>query len=269
MFGFGEEKVVKKYNNNIKDFKITKSVAISEYLKIKYGIKVGDVITIDTPKGKQDFRVREIFTSYSTTNGFIIFDNVFQKKYWNDNKFNQINLYVKKGVNVDNVINRLNKLINKNGTLNISNNKTLKRKILNIFDKSFAITYAIQGIALVVSLLGVGNMLYAVALERRKEISILKYLGSSNKLLSNIYTLSSGIVGFFGTIYGVLLGIILSVIILKVVNTKSFGWTIDFYIQYGKLGIFLFILMFFVVLSGFLPIKTIKGIDPKKFASYE
>jgi len=269
MLGFGDEKVVKKYHNGINDFKVTKSVAVSEFFKIKYGIKEGDFIQIDTPKGLEKFEVREIFNSYSTVNGFIIFDNSFQKKYWGEFRYTQISIYLKKGVNADTVISKLETLINNYNKLDIFNNNTIRKKVMNIFDKSFAITYAIQGIALIVSLLGMGNMLYAVALERRKEISILKYLGANNRMLSKIYTLSAGIIGLFGTLYGLLLGGILSVIIIKVVNTKSFGWQVDYDINFLKISLLLFTLVIFVIFAGILPFKTIKQLDPKKFATYE
>ncbi|MDK2792590.1 MAG: putative transport system permease protein [Deferribacteres bacterium] len=269
LFGFGEERVVKKHHDGIENFNVTKSVAISEYLKVKYGIDKGDYIDIDTPKGTEKFKVREVFTSYSTTNGFIIFDNSFQKKYWGELKFTQISIYLKKGANPDNVIAELEDLINKNKSLDIYNNLTIRQKVIKIFDKSFAITYAIQLIALIVSLLGVGNMLYAVSLERRKEISILKYLGSSNKLLVKIYTFSATVIGILGTIYGSIPGGILSIIIIRVVNTKSFGWTIEFDVRYFKLFILLLILIIFVSIAGFLPVRTFKKVDPKKFTAFE
>ncbi|UOD33742.1 ABC transporter permease [Deferribacteraceae bacterium V6Fe1] len=269
ILGFGEEKVVKKYHNGIDNFKVTKSVAVSEFFKIRYGFKEGDLIEIDTPKGKEEFKIREIFTSYSTVNGFMIFDNSFQKNYWDEFKFTQVSIYLKKGADADKIIYNLESLINNEGSLDIFDNDIIRKKVIKIFDKSFAITYAIQGVALIVSLLGVGNMLYAVALERRKEISILKYLGANNRLLSKIYTLSAGIIGLFGALYGVLLGGILSVIIIKVVNTKSFGWSIEYHVNYLKTSLLLLVLVLFVIFAGLLPIKTIKQLDPKKFASFE
>ena len=220
-------------------------------------------------KGKVKFKIREVFTSYSNLNGFIILDNYYQKKYWDELKFTQISIYLKKGVDRDQVLKKLEELLNVAGELDIFDNHVIRKKVVKIFDKTFAITYAIQGIALIVSLLGVGNMLYAVALERRREISILKYLGTDDKLLTKIYTLSAGLIGVAGTVYGFILGYILSEIIVKVVNTKSFGWSIAFQIDLAKNLYLLIILIFFVILSGLLPIKTIKQLDPKRFVTNE
>ncbi|ADR17956.1 FtsX-like permease family protein [Calditerrivibrio nitroreducens] len=269
LLGFGDEKVVKKYHNGNYDYRVTDSVAVSEFFKIRYGLKEGDTIEIDTPKGKVKFKIREVFTSYSNLNGFIILDNYYQKKYWDELKFTQISIYLKKGVDRDQVLKKLKELLNVAGELDIFDNHVIRKKVVKIFDKTFAITYAIQGIALIVSLLGVGNMLYAVALERRREISILKYLGTDDKLLTKIYTLSAGLIGVAGTVYGFILGYILSEIIVKVVNTKSFGWSIAFQIDLAKNLYLLIILIFFVILSGLLPIKTIKQLDPKRFVTNE
>ncbi|WP_273265481.1 ABC transporter permease [Flexistipes sinusarabici] len=269
IYGFGNEKVVKQYNDNMEDYKVTDSVAVSEYIKIKYGIEKDEKILIDTPAGRKKFRVREVFTSYSTTQGFIIFDKSFQKKYWNSSAFTQLSIFLKKNAVTEKVIKKIREELGGKYTLDILNNKVLRQKVMGIFNNSFQITYAIQLTALIISLLGVANMLYAVALERKREISILKYLGADNKFLTKIYMISAGFIGFCGIIYGVILGFILSFIIIKVVNTISFGWSIGIHLNVISIFTTLVILLIFVIIAGILPLKTIKQTDPKKSVSYE
>jgi len=269
IYGFGDEKVVKKYNDNIENYNITRTTAVSEYLKIKYGIEKGDDILIDTPAGRKKFKVREVFTSYSTTQGFIILDKSFQKKYWGSSAFTQLSVFLKKDADTEKVIKKIKEKLEGAYTLDILNNNVLRQKVMGIFNNSFQITYAIQLTALIISLLGVANMLYAVALERKREISILKYLGADNKFLTKIYMISAGFIGFCGIIYGVILGFILSFITIKVVNTISFGWSISIHLNAVKIFITLMILLIFVILAGILPLKTIKQTDPKKSVSYE
>lgn len=269
IYGFGDEKVVKRYNDNMENYNVTRSAAVSEYLNIKYGIKKGDDILIDTPAGRKKFKVREVFTSYSTTQGFIIMDKSFQKKYWNSSAFTQLSVFLKKNADTEKVIKKIKDELENTYTLDIMNNKLLRQKVMGIFNNSFQITYAIQLTALIISLLGVANMLYAVALERKREISILKYLGADNKFLTKIYMISAGFIGFCGIIYGVILGFILSFIIIKVVNTISFGWSISIHLDVISIFTTLVILLIFVILAGILPLKTIKQTDPKKSVSYE
>jgi len=269
IYGFGDEKVVKKYNDNIENYNIIRTTAVSEYLKIKYGIEKGDDILIDTPAGRKKFKVREVFTSYSTTQGFIILDKSFQKKYWGSSAFTQLSVFLKKDADTEKVIKKIKEKLEGAYTLDILNNNVLRQKVMGIFNNSFQITYAIQLTALIISLLGVANMLYAVALERKREISILKYLGADNKFLTKIYMISAGFIGFCGIIYGVILGFILSFITIKVVNTISFGWSISIHLNAVKIFITLMILLIFVILAGILPLKTIKQTDPKKSVSYE
>jgi len=269
IYGFGDEKVVKRYNDNIENYNIIRTTAVSEYLKIKYGIEKGDDILIDTPAGRKKFKVREVFTSYSTTQGFIILDKSFQKKYWGSSAFTQLSVFLKKDADTEKVIKKIKEKLEGAYTLDILNNNVLRQKVMGIFNNSFQITYAIQLTALIISLLGVANMLYAVALERKREISILKYLGADNKFLTKIYMISAGFIGFCGIIYGVILGFILSFITIKVVNTISFGWSISIHLNAVKIFITLMILLIFVILAGILPLKTIKQTDPKKSVSYE
>lgn len=269
IYGFGDEKVVKRYNDNIENYNITRTTAVSEYLNIKYGIEKGDDILINTPAGRKKFKVREVFTSYSTTQGFVILDKSFQKKYWDSSAFTQLSVFLKKDADTEKVIKKIKEELEGTYTLDILNNNVLRQKVMGIFNNSFQITYAIQLTALIISLLGVANMLYAVALERKREISILKYLGADNKFLTKIYMISAGFIGFCGIIYGVILGFILSFITIKVVNTISFGWSISIHLNAVKIFITLVILLIFVILAGILPLKTIKQTDPKKSVSYE
>jgi len=269
IYGFGDEKVVKRYNDNIENHNVTNTVAVSEYLKIKYGIEKGDEILIDTPAGQKKFKVREVFTSYSTTQGFIILDKSFQEQYWGSTASTQLSIFLKKGVDTEKVIEKIREDLGGKYTLDILNNNILRQKVMGIFNNSFQITYAIQLTALIISLLGVANMLYAVALERKREISILKYLGANNKFLTKIYMISAGFIGFCGIIYGVILGFILSFIIIKVVNTISFGWSIGIHLDVLNISVTLVFLLIFVIIAGILPLKTIKQTDPKKSISYE
>jgi putative ABC transport system permease protein len=280
--GFTNSEVMKKYfkleyldrkdrEKALDELKENQEVAISEYLRKIYGFKRGDKITLDTLEGKKDFVVNGVFLSYSTTSGLLIMDRKWLKKYWKLDDVTQISLFLKKSVDSKEFEKKLKSSLISNGnySLEILNNKEIRKKIFKIFDRSFAITYAIEFIAIVISLIGIANTLLAFVIERKREISILRYLGGSWNQIKGVLILSAGISAMSGIFLGVVLGLLISIIFIKVVNQISFGWIVNYQIPF--LFIFLLTIILFVstTVAGFFPSAIAKKIDPKRFISFE
>jgi putative ABC transport system permease protein len=149
------------------------------------------------------------------------------------------------------------------------NNQELRNKILDIFNKTFAITYAIEFISIIVSLIGVINTLMALVFNRKREISIIRYIGGSWEQIRQTFLLSAGIVGITGIVLGTLLGLIMSIVLIQVVNKISFGWEIHFQLPFVYLLCVSFLLFIAILSAGLLPSKVARKIDPKRFVSFE
>jgi putative ABC transport system permease protein len=242
---------------------------ISEYLSTKYGLKKGDVIKLRSPLGDVAFRVNDIFSSYATTSGFVYVDRKWLNKYWGLDDMTQMSVYLKRDADVDKFIRRLREKLPPGYSVDIMNNQTLRNKIMDIFKKNFAITYAIEFISLIVSLIGVINTLLALVFERRREISVIRYLGGSWGQIQQTLILSAGIVGFAGICWGSLLGSLMSIILVQVVNKISFGWEIDFRIPFVYLFAVAVVLFLTTLFSGIFPSRVARKIDPGRFVSFE
>lgn len=242
---------------------------ISQFLSIKYGLQKGDPITLESPSGNVQFTINDIFSSYATTAGFIYLDRKWLKRYWGIDDATQISVYLKKDADVAGFIHKVRERLSPEYSLEIMNNQELRDKVLDIFNKSFAITYAIEIISILVSLIGVINTLLALVFERKREISILRYLGGSWSQVQQNLMLSAGLVGVAGIVLGMLLGPVMSFILIQVVNKISFGWEIHFRVPVLSLSAVTFILFVTTVFAGFLPSKVARKIDPRRFVSFE
>ena len=260
----------RKYESVLREMTGARPTAgISEYLSTRYGLKRGDTIELKSPSGDVAFRVNDIFSSYATTSGFIYIDRKWLTKYWGLDDMTQMSVYLKKGVNADEFIQRLRKKLPAGYSLEIMNNQTLRERVMDIFNKSFAITYAIEFISIIVSLMGVINTLLALVFERSREISIIRYLGGSWRQIRQTLVLSAGVIGLAGIFFGSLLGLLMSIILVHVVNKISFGWEIDFRIPFLYLSAVTSVLFLTTLLAGILPSKIARKIDPTRFVSFE
>jgi putative ABC transport system permease protein len=149
------------------------------------------------------------------------------------------------------------------------NNDELRRRVLAIFDKTFAITYAIEAISIAVSLIGVINTLMAFVLERKREISVLRYLGGSWQQITQVLVISAGVVGIGGIFLGSVMGMMMSIIFITVINKVSFGWEIQFGVPWLYLSGVAAALFLTTLLAGLIPSRVARKVDPRRFISFE
>jgi len=260
----------REYEEILKEMEGDEQVAgISEYLSIQYGLKKNDTIELKSPAGNVAFRINDVSSSYSTTSGFVYIDRKWLNRYWGLDDTTQISVYVSRDTALNQFIPRLKEKLLPEYSLEIWNNRELRDKVMDIFNTSFAITYAIEFISIMVSLIGVITALLSLVIERKREISIIRYLGASWKQIQQTLMLSAGIIGITGIILGTFLGSIMSMILIRVVNKISFGWEIHFRIPLIILVTILIIVFLTTVFAGYLPSRVARKIDPRKFVSFE
>lgn len=260
----------KEYEGVLEEMQGSEPVAgISEYLSTKYGLKKGDTIGLKSPDGVIRFRINDVFSSYATTSGFIYIDRKWLKTYWGVDDSTQISVYLKENTDAEMFIRKIREKLLPRYSLEIMNNQELRNKIMDIFNKSFAITYAIELVSIIVSVIGVINTLLALVFERKREISIIRYLGGAWEQIRQTFILSAGVIGVTGIFWGALLGSLMSVILIYVVNKISFGWEIHFRIPFLYIFLVTAVLFLTTLLAGFLPSKIVKKIDPRRFVSFE
>jgi putative ABC transport system permease protein len=110
----------------------------------------------------------------------------------------------------------------------IYSNATLRREILNVFDSTFAITYALEIIAIAVAMLGVAGTLLTLVLERRRELSLLRLTGADRRQVRRMVIIEAALIGAISQGIGLAVGFGLSMVLIYVINVQSFGWTIQF-----------------------------------------
>jgi len=144
----------------------------------------------------------------------------------------------------------------------VASNQSLRRNAIAIFDRTFAITYALEAVAIIVAMLGAANSLLALVLDRRREMGLLRYLGASSAQIRRMILLEAGFIGMLGLLLGLALGMVLSLLLIYVVNKQSFGWTIQFHPPRELLAGALMLVWCATVLAGLYPARLATRLDP-------
>ena len=111
----------------------------------------------------------------------------------------------------------------------------IRANSLRIFDRSFAVTYWLQGVAIAIGLFGIAASFSAQVLARRKEFGLLAHLGFTRAQVLAVVAGEGAAWTAIGAVAGLALGLAVSVVLVNVVNPQSFHWTMDLLVPWLRL----------------------------------
>ncbi len=200
-------------------------VLVSETFSRHFGVRLGEVLDLPTPGGSRRVAVRGILADYGNERGSILLDRPVFLAWFQDPRVASLALYLRDGESAETVADRLRR---EYPGLQIRSNQSLRTQVTTIFRQTFALTYALEAIGLLVAVLGLAEGLTGLALARRGEIWSLRALGASRSELTLILLLEGLGVALAGLLAGLGLGLLLARILVDVLNPQVFGWTLSF-----------------------------------------
>jgi putative ABC transport system permease protein len=204
-------------------------VILSESFSRRFGVKSGETITLEGIQGPTEFKVGAIFYDYTTEHGLVMMDRPIFLKTFGDRTLNNIGIFI----DPDNphradLLQEVRKRAEARG-LPVLTGAQLHENILNVFDTTFAITRSMRAIAIVVAFFGIAGALLTLFIERSREFGIYRALGFSTGQVAKM-TLMEGLgMGLVSFLFSMAVGTMLAVLLIKVINIRSFNWTIFYY----------------------------------------
>jgi putative ABC transport system permease protein len=228
-------------------------VIISEVLAKRLGVSVGDPLPLTTPSGTEQFPVKGVFYDYATDGGKVVMDQGLFEEKWGEQDATVFAVYLKEGQALAAVRREIeDTLKNERPIVTISNGE-LKEEILDIFDRTFRVTYVLELIALSVAVLGIMNTLLTSILERRRELATLRAIGASGRQIQGLIFWESCYLAGLGAVVGIVVGMALSVVLIKVINKQSFGWTIQYTLAWETIGMAVLVAFVAALIGAWAP----------------
>jgi putative ABC transport system permease protein len=215
----------------------TGGALLSEVLATRLQLREGDTVTITTPTGPAAVPVEGIFYDYATDGGKMVMDRAWYQRQWHDDRVTVYSVYVAPGADSEQVrqsiVTHVAGLDGMTLPPLVIRNHELRQEILDIFDRSFVLTYVLEAIAVLVAVLGIVNTLVTAVLERRREFAALRAIGASTRQVEGLVLWEAAYLGLIGAALGVAGGLLLALLLIRVINKQSFGWTIQMTIPGG------------------------------------
>ncbi len=234
---------------------------VSEPFANKHHVEAGSTLTLSLGGHSVPLRILGVYYDYASERGYILLDRHVLLRYLPDPAPSNVAVYLKPGVPLDEGRAAVERAIASHSVLVIAN-RSLRDEAMRIFDRTFAITYALEAVAILVAVMGMAGALLALIIDRRRELGLLRFLGSSAAQIRRLILFEAGLLGLLANAIGLALGVLLSLILIYVINKQSFGWTIQFHWPVAVLLGSLTTVFLAAVLSGLYPARVAMRLNP-------
>ncbi|MDE3198668.1 MAG: ABC transporter permease, partial [Acidobacteriota bacterium] len=234
---------------------------VSEPFANKHRVRRGQILAVPLGARTVNLTVAGIYYDYANDRGFVLVDRATLLRYLPNQPPTNIAVYAKPGYSRPKLQSDLESRL-KDFALVIAPNDVLRRGAIEVFDRTFAVTYALEAVALAVAMLGAANSLLALVLDRRREIGLIRYLGAAGQQVRSMILSEAALLGLLAGSLGLALGTGLSLVLIYVVNKQSFGWTIQFHPPALLLGGALLLVWAVTILAGVYPARFAARLQP-------
>lgn len=239
-------------------------VFVSEAMQSLYGASVGTRLALPIPGGSTTHViVRGVWRDYARQHGAIAMPAADYQRLTGDERVNDLALWLRPGANPAAVQRDLRALASALGLdgalLEFASVGEIRATSLRIFDRSFAVTYWLQAVAIAIGLFGIAASFSAQVLARRKEFGLLAHLGLTRAQVLRVVAAEGAVWTAAGALLGLLLGLAISVVLVKVVNPQSFHWTMDLLLPWTRLAALCAAVMAAGTLTAWLAARSAAG----------
>ena len=212
------------------------SVYASEAFASLYRVRPGDHIALPLPDGRQArVLVRGLWRDYARVQGALAIDRADWIALSGDERINDLAIWLAPGADPAAVETGVRSLAGNPALVELSTPAEIRATSLRIFDRSFAVTYWLQAVAIAIGLFGVAASYSAQTLARSKEFGTLQHLGFTRRQMLALVAGEGLAWTGAGAVLGIALGLAVSVVLVHVVNPQSFHWTMQLSIPWGRL----------------------------------
>ena len=208
---------------------------ISEAIAETYGHGLGTRFDIPIAGLLVTVTVAGIWRDYGRQQGAIVMERKRFIALTGDERANDAGIWLLPNIDVATLRSRL-QLLAPGG--NITTPGELRTRSLAVFDRTFAVTYALEAAAVLIGLAGLAASFSGVVLARRREFGVLRHVGFRRSDIARMLALQGGAVATLAAIVGLIAGGIMSLILVHVINRQAFGWTMDLQVPWLTLALF-------------------------------
>lgn len=233
----------------------------SEAMVDVYGYAVGQVVELPLAGRFERFTVAGIWRDYARQHGSVIVERELYAALTGDRDSNDAALYLAPGASPAAIEQTLRATLPGGDHLEFGAPGTIRARSLNVFDRTFAVTYALEAVAVLIGLFGLSSSFGALVLARSREFGMLRHVGMTRRQIGAMLAAEGALVSALGLALGLALGWVISLVLIHVVNRQSFHWSMELHPPWGLLCLLAAALLLLATLTALASGRRALGVD--------
>lgn len=234
---------------------------ISEAVADLESLAPGRTLTLPLAGRNATFTVAGVWRDYARQQGAVVIERARYRALTGDATVNEAALWLAPDASVAKVRNAIATYAGGTTRIQAATPRDLRQLSLATFDRTFAVTYALEAAAVVIGLVGLSAALVAQTLARSREFGMLRHLGMTRRQIGAMLAIEGATLAAIGVVSGLVLGFAISLILIRVVNRQSFHWGMDVHVPWVSLGLLSCVLLALATLTARLSARGATSID--------
>jgi len=236
-------------------------VWVSEAAVDLYGFAPGSVIALPIAASMERFTVAGVWRDYGRQQGVVAMERPRYIALTGDRTASTGALWLAEGADRPAIEASIRRDIPGGERLEVALPGEIRAASLTVFDRTFAVTYALELAAVVIGLIGLSSSFGALVLARRREFGVLRHLGMTRRQIGGMLATEGLVVSAIGLAIGLALGFVISLILIHVVNRQSFHWGMELALPWPALAGFGLLLLGLAMLTALVSGRQAMGAD--------
>jgi putative ABC transport system permease protein len=209
---------------------------VNEAMVDLYGFTPGKVIELPIAGKPASFTVAGVWRDYARPHGAVVIDRERYIALTGDRSATNGALWLAPGTNLEELGRVIVRDVPGGARLEIAAPGEIREFSLKAFDRTFAVTYALELAAVVIGLFGLSSSFGALVLSRRREFGMLRHIGMTRRQIGSMLAAEGMTITGIGLSAGFALGWLISLVLIHVVNRQSFHWSMELAVPWTPLA---------------------------------
>ena len=237
-------------------------VWVSEAMVDLYAWSVGSSQTLPLAGRLTAVMIAGVWRDFARQHGTITMNLADYRRISGDERITEAALWPRQGLSAADLAAAIRGNVPGTARLEFSEPGPIHEQSLRIFDRSFAVTYLLELVAIAIGLAGIGATFSAQVLARAKEFGMLRHLGVTRTELLRLLASEAAALILFGVAAGGALGLAIALVLIRVVNPQSFHWNMDLAMPWPLLASVTAMLITAGVATALLAARQATGAGP-------
>jgi putative ABC transport system permease protein len=209
---------------------------VNEAMVDLYGFAPGKVVELPMLGKAAAFTVAGVWRDYARPQGAVVIERERYIALTGDRSATGGALWLAAGANAEALSQAIVRDVPGGARLELAAPGEIREVSLKAFDRTFAVTYALELAAVVIGLFGLSSSFGALVLARRREFGMLRHIGMTRRQIGAMLAAEGLTISAVGLVAGFGLGWLISLVLIHVVNRQSFHWGMELAVPWSALA---------------------------------